>query len=289
MRLLKMAKKILMIGLKSIMELGKGLYSIGRTLLKGKRYTYDKSINDNIIILGNGPSLKEIDLDCLIKRYDFACVNGFVNNYELFMKVKPKYYFLLDPAYFEESSPFRDISEIENINKAFRKVNWNMKLIIPQNRSLNISNKYIQYEYISTQTFFADRLKKFQYWLYRSNYATCGLRNVICGALHYFILYKFKTIYIAGVDMNEFKSFTIDERNHVIAHLSHFYGEEQIDLTENGRLPLGTFHIWLENYSKMLIQFHLYKEFANVQGVKIFNLTLNSFIDAFEKTKWNSL
>jgi hypothetical protein len=49
------------------------------------------------------------------------------------------------------------------------------------------------------------------------------------------------------------------------------------------------FHKWLGYYAEMLKQFYHYSRFAEFQGVKVYNLTENSYIDCFEKIDWHTL
>ena len=69
----------------------------------------------------------------------------------------------------------------------------------------------------------------------------------------------------------------------------HFYGETIVDCTENNSIPKGSFYKWLGYYAKMLSEFHYISDYANYRNIKVNNLTLNSYIDSFNKMDWHYL
>ena len=297
--ILRKIKRIIVVFYCSMKTFLEGLFCLTVSIsgIDGKRCKPEIQSDKSVLLLGNGPSLNNLDLDILSKKYDVACVNWFViKDISRFLKIKPRYYFLLDPGFFlfglesrteeELNTLYQNLSELKNI---FESIDWEMTLIIPQVYNFSLNNKHIKLKTIAVRDICGDYLKKYLYFLYKNNFALCGSQNVLCGALHYFIMNKFKIVYISGADMNEFKAHSVDERNHVICEFTHFYGNDIIDRTEAGHIMPGEFYKFLGYYVKMLKEFHYLREFADFQGVKVINLSPYSFIDSFEKIEWRKL
>ncbi len=275
----------------SITIFTKGFICALKTLCKGKHFTHEKNIDKKVILLGNGPSLKKIDIIKLSRNYDMACVNWFACNNPDFFVIRPKYYFLIDPAFYHknEKTFYDRKKQVEELTEVMNQVTWKMTIIAPQRNMLETNNRNITYSHISSSVVNGDMCKAYLHHLYDRNLAICGMQNVLCAALHFFIVKGFGKVYLAGVDFDEFKSYVVDERNHVLAVYKHFYGERIVDCTETNYIPLGSFYRWLGFYAKMMKEFHYVSEYATSKNVQIKNLTLNSYIDLFEKTRWETL
>ena len=81
-------------------------------------------------ILANGPSLKNAmdNNEVILEDVDVFCVNSFCES-AYFWEIKPKFYFLVDGQFFNPTLE-RCKSQVENIQKAFSKVDWDMVLYI---------------------------------------------------------------------------------------------------------------------------------------------------------------
>lgn len=258
------------------------LFNISVSLLKGKRAIPGNSNWEPIFILGNGPSLKGIDLLSFKGKCKFACVNYFPLQENLFFELKPAFLCIIDPFFFDSAE---DDSSKKRMIGVLNKVSWKMTIITVQGNGIEINNSNIQYEYISCRSTKYDR-NAIRRFILSNNYSTTGLQNVMNGALYYFVMKNYKRIFLAGLDMSEFTAFSIDERNHVLLKIEHFYGEELVDFTENGTILEGDFHTWLGYYSKMLDQFYYTHQFALSKGVEVINFTTNSYVDVFKKRRW---
>ena len=273
--------------IKKIIHLGEDLICILKTIKYGKRSLPGRVDNTTIFIMGNGPSLNEVDLNRVKRKGKIVCVNWFPIQSSDFFKIKPEFYCIIDPVFFDnDKDGFSE--KIRQLYTILMQVDWDMTIITMQGFMLSINNKNLHYEYISrgSLTFTGGR---FRNYLYRNNLASTGLQNVVNAALYFFLMKNYKEIYVSGIDMDEFKSYTVDKLNHVISELSHFYGNEIIDFTEKGSIPLGTFYIWLGYYSTMLYQFAYTASFAKIQQAKVINCSLNSFVDVFEKKDWKDI
>lgn len=280
LRGIKSILRKLSLHLKKIKDICKGLLLAIKTMLRGERCGTVTKENENVLVMGNGPSLKEIDIQAFTDNYKIACVNFFANQ-EVFFEIKPQYYIIIDPVFFAINST-NDV-RIKKLFYNLEKVDWKLTIISQQGCKLPIKNNNITYEHISYYGFYSEYASAFLNKLYRRNLITCGGQNVMVSAIYYFVLKRYRNIYVAGLDMSEFKGYSIDKNNHVLLETKHFYGSDYIDYTEKGVIKLGEFYIYLGYYVEMFRQFYHVAQFAKSQNVNIYNLTLNSFVDVFEK------
>ena len=269
--------------LKAILEYMRiillSIYKIAGTLHYGKRARFNPEPEKEVIILGNGPSLNDIDLYEVNKsNLDIACVNFFPTRNECFAVIKPKYLVLLDPGFYGERENLD--SQVKELYDKLERVSWEMTILCLQNRKLPINNPKITFEKINISVLHSEKMHKFLDALYRRNLLCLGMRNVIIGAGFYFVCKRYKHIYYAGVDMSEFKMLFVDEQNRVYVDAVHNYGKERHYSTIIGK---GEFYQLLEMYQGMFKELHFLAEFAERSGVQVTNLSVNSYIDVFEK------
>ena len=110
-----------------------------------------------------------------------------------------------------------------------------------------------------------------------------GCQNVVIGALYYFISCGFKSVFLAGVDMSEFKCLYVDKNNRTYMDTIHSYGSSRKYYDEMKEYNLLFFHQILGAYQKMFQEFYYVKEYAEKMGVDIINLSVDSYIDLFQK------
>lgn len=260
----------------------KGIGTILKTIWRGKRTKFKKK-NIDVLIIGNGPSLIDIDLEKIIKKSDeIACVNFFPAKDNRFMKIKPEYLCLLDPVFFDEK---RNTEQKQLLCNVLERVDWQLKIICHQKCKLPINNGYISYEWINSNDFYGIGLEKFRIFLYRNNFANCGQQNVVIGALYYFISQRVRQIYLAGVDLTAFRDIVVDEENNVFVEQRHHYEDSRRVLIDPKSWKKGELYKYIACFQTMFEQFYYVARYAEVQDVKIYNLSLNSFVDVFEKMR----
>lgn len=268
--------------MKNAGEVLKGIVFSMLTLRAGKRERFVEETDKEVLILGNGPSLNDVDIERIIDgNTDVVCVNFFPIKDQRFFEMKPQYLCLLDPVFFQKSATAED--KKAELFETLEKVDWPMKIICIQGRKLPVNNQNISYSWINGRGFTGMSLKSFRYFLYRKNLTNCGMQNVVIGALYYFVSKKVRRIYLAGVDMSEFKQISIGEDNEIYILTQHSYGEEKIKYSDTGILKKGDLYILLRCYVTMFEQFRCLQEYAMAQNVEVLNLSPNSYIDVFEK------
>jgi len=257
-----------------------GVFGALLTLIRGKRTIFSKETNESAIILGNGPSLNDIDLDAVSKAgLEIVCVNSFPSRNANFERIKPKYLVLLDPVFFMNAEQLGQ-EEID-LFEVLKKVDWKMHVLIPQGNSLTIENENLIVDKICTSVLHSEYMTGFLDWFYRRNLLTFGYQNVVIGAGFYFVSKRVKRLYYAGIDMSEFKQLFVDDQNRVYIDKIHNYGSERCYSTLFNK---GEFYKLLKLYQIMFEQFSYLKKYADRQQVEIINLSINSYVDVFEKS-----
>ena len=275
------------------------------TILKGERAKRLKAPDKDILIVGNGPSLKEVDLLRFVGKVDFCCVNYFPCKDDNFFRIKPKYICMIDPIFYSKEGGslttawrLNDIERIRKLEEELMKVDWPICFLTKQGYSLEINNPYITYERLSASVFLGrsissislfERDSKWNFWLFDKNFAVPGYACVVCTALLYFTMCRSRRIILAGCDNSYFFGTFVDERNHVMCHPKHFYEEEKLDLTERGMVGEHGFPFLMEQHMGAFVEFYKISKYAQYKKVPIINTSLQSYIDVFEKRSWEDV
>lgn len=258
--------------------------------IKGLIMGYKKSIrfeerDDAIVFMANGPSLKTTKLDGFSGKVEYACVNFFPGHDEKFEKLKPRYYCLFDPAFWDPKSAVQK-EQVAHTYDALEKVNWKLTIVTCIDKKLPLTNPNINYQIVSPIQLVYEECSKLRHFLYRHNLVNPGAQNVATGALFYFINAGYKKIYLAGTDMSEFKFLFVDNNNNILLEKSHSYNEKQkyVNVIDIGLVKKGEFYVLLDKYCKMFKEFHLIAEYAREMNVSIINLNPESYVDVFTKS-----
>lgn len=244
------------------------------------------SINTHrtLYILGNGKSLHESNLK-ILEYVDFLVVNRHVLS-ENYKEIKPRYYVLADPHFFQHAE---GLSILEKINSD---TTWQMTVYIPYNRKTRevlpqyITNEYIDIIYYNTTPF--KGFRKLKYLLYAKQLSMPVVQNVLVASIMIGILLKYRNIELYGVEHTWTKYLYVDENNIVYLENPHFFDKEKVnakpvkDIQHTEEYP---FYLILENYSRMFKSYWEIKEWVKNSSVdvRITNKTKGSFIDAFIK------
>ncbi|WP_428079421.1 hypothetical protein [Candidatus Pelagibacter sp.] len=261
------------------------VYFIGNIYLKIEFIFFTKKeiLNKNIIlknslktkkrafILATGPSLLDCDLKLLKNEDCYSLSNFFLH--EDIEYIKPKLHFF---------APYHDLIPIENW------VRWlhlaDTKLPKDTSIVLNHSDKKL----ITKNNIFSVREK---YFIYLSSFASKKNFDVlkpIYGAqtgplmiLPYLFYLGYKEIYLLGCDANNLKNYNFEVEN--------FY-DNSLDIRKVATKPWGGGIIKeLKANITAFEQFNDYSKLAKKNNIKIFNLSKNSWIESFEKKKFNDV
>lgn len=239
------------------------------------------------VILANGPSLNDhlsLFLSSL-DNYDFCAVNDFCQS-NFFSVIRPVYYVLADPMYFNVS--WQKETEKKTI-EILTGVTWNIKLYVPFNvcktsvaSVLRMNDKI---ELIPYHTNEYNGLDFLRFFLFRKGLSMPKIQNVVIPCIFNLINMGYKQIYLYGVDHSWTKDIVVNRKNEVCLINKHFYREDFVAtpwLKSNG--DPYKMHEILRDLAYMFEGYHLLKEYANKNNCIIYNMTQNSFIDAFDRS-----
>lgn len=236
-----------------------------------------------LVVLGNGPALKKNlaeDMDWLSEA-DTLAVNFFANAPE-FRQLKPKYYVLADPHFFDKALTDPNVAKlIENLNS----IDFPMTLYIPS--SARYQRTLFTNPNLAVGMFAFNAVEGFG-WLermaFRRNLGMPRPRNVLIPSIMLGIWLGYKEIYLLGADHSWLQTLRVNDRNEVVSVQPHFYKEdekeEQRVRQEYVRHPL---HSVLESMMIAFRSYHRIQDYASRSGVRVLNATPGSMIDAFPR------
>lgn len=267
--------------------IGSSLKSAGKVMLLSRRHGISRcdSKGAPLVILGNGPSLKESiasHADSL-RRLPSMAVN-FAANAPEYESLRPDFYILADPHFFNSLD---DVNVARLIESLSTKTSWPMRLFVPRQMKGKVSASITGNPNIRVETFNlvgAEGYQFLEHWLYNGGWAMPRPRNVLIPAIMVGILMGFKEIYLAGADHSWLKTLSVNDRNEVVSVQPHFYKEDEKEkarvATEYLNYPL---HSILQSFYVAFKSYHAIRRFADSRNVKIYNSTPGSFIDAFDR------
>ena len=251
---------------------------------------------ERFVIIGNGPSLnRSIELyGDKIKQMDCLMVNHSAAT-DMFDFIRPKYYLLVDPAWVDpDKSNHRDAIR-KTIETIIMKTTWPMTIILP----LKAKNGYATNSFSQNPNlhilFYEDGNKipknvSLMEALDQNLISPPG-QTVLNTAVWLGIYWGYKETYLIGADTSFVADLHVDQETNIVYSIdTHFYSSKEVVLDDfdekNHQRTFGTkLHeeyfsagIALQDYWNM-------KEYADWKGVKVYNASEYSWIDAFERKK----
>lgn len=229
-----------------------------RNMHKGKR----------CFIIGNGPSINNIDLTKLNNEYTFVANHFFLH--KDIKKIKPNYYCLIDREHFKKT---------ENSKKFFKKlesaVNNDVNFFLPINYKVFVQQeKYLKdfaKHYLLLEGKFTENLK----FNIEIDKAIPNIINVVLSCIILAKYMGFKEIYLLGVDHDWLKARTFDK-------IKRFYKKHHFD---NDRK--NTYEYAASSTGELFRAYRLLK--IKLAPTTIINCTTNSYIDVFEFDKLDNV
>ena len=238
---------------------------------------------DELIILANGPSLRRVIEERgqeLAQRHTM-CVN-FMANTPQFSVIRPRYYVLADPHFFNGI-------EHDNVASLWRNiavVSWKMTLMVPA-RFYSKAQALLGDTKVSLNSFNDVGVESFaciERFLFNHRLAMPRPRNVLIPSLMLAIWSGAKKIYVAGADHSWLETIHVDEDNHVVSIQPHFYADNNAEKQRTTSEYQGyRLHDILYSFYVAFSSYHTVARYARNCGVEIFNSTPGSFIDAFPR------
>lgn len=241
------------------------------------------SATNQLIILGNGPSLRtnlDNDLD-LLRSADTLAVNFAANTPE-FSEIQPTYYLLADPHFFDKAGDDPNVGRlIENLNS----ITFPMTLFVPAGarkadsyfHNHNLTVKHFSFTAVEGYTWFENAMMNSHRGMPRP-------RNVLIPSIMVGIWLGYKEIYLLGADHSWLKTLSVNDRNEVVSIQPHFYKEDSREQQRVNEVYVNRqLHEVLESMMIAFKSYHRIREYADRCGTQIFNSTPSSMIDAFER------
>jgi len=239
---------------------------------------------DEIVILGNGPSLTRTMADgmsALMSRYRLAV--NFAANAPEYARLRPQFYVLADPHFFSTTGHDPNVGRLwQNLSAA----TWPQTLYVPC-RQLMATRQRLAGTQIRVKGFNltpAEGAAALVWPLYDAGLAMPRPRNVLIPSIMIAAREGFRRIYIAGADHTWSRTLSVDDKNRVVSVQPHFYKdgkEEQARVsTEYSGYRL---HDILRSLYIAFRSYHQIQAWAARRGIAIRNITPGSFIDAFPR------
>lgn len=233
-------------------------------------------------ILANGPSQKE-EFDPDETQYESTICCNFFGLYQqdLFEKIKPDYYCLVDNAFFENIDMDESLSEkiLQLKNSLEDSVKWKMSILTWDDAKFDFKNPNIEVKRIAH--YFVEELKEEdRFELYKENLASCNAYNVAAIMIQFGIQSNYDQIDIFGLDLSFVTSFMVNEKNQVYSMDKHSYSSS---IEKEGERWMGSSANLLGCYFRMLNNFEEMKRFADKYNTIVRNHSKYSYVDAFDK------
>lgn len=242
-----------------------------------------KTRDKRAFVLGNGPSLKDVlgnpKLLDEIQDGDSIVMNYFANS-EQFKIIKPAYYILLDPSFFDEIR-LKEDEKVKAVYTNLHSVDWDMTLFFVHGADISAIKRLIDNQHITVVTYNGTRIVGFEWlqsWCYKRNLGIPSSRNVIIPALLLMANIGYNDIILYGAEFSWTKTIDVNpENNRVFLNDQHFYTNKDVHYYDKG---------WYKWYLKAIVEMldgvdHV-GEYSRHVNVNITNRTKGSFIDAFD-------
>lgn len=287
-------------------ELTINIYSLIRVIRHSTKVTFPfiGEKNQDIIILGNGPSASEVIEEHLdyLKQHDVMCVNFFPLT-KYFMEMKPLFLTFVDPGFWQDAKCMNRLDDLaidESLTEAQRQirdyyrllvhdVDWEMYIYASSEmrKYKDIAeclgrNKNLHIVYQNSITYRGvDCIKN---WLLDRGYVSFSFQNVLVAAMLAAIHMHYRNIYLFGADHDWFNHIKLDINNHIYREDAHSYElhPKFTPLRESD----GKWLTMSELFRDLTIAFGEYEkieQYAKKEGIRICNASSKSFIDAFER------
>lgn len=252
-----------------------------------------KASNEVCYILGNGPSLiNQLDESKIFINQETLFV---INNFALtdyYKKLKPKYYIFADPCYWDDKMYLNEYLKSQAIlYKVAKETDWEINIIAPylaKNRFKDVfsDNKNINLYFVNTFSLLPS-IKKITYFLYSKYYSCPQYQNVLILASFVAINIGYREVNLFGCEHSWTENIRVNDNNQVCIEDKHFY-ELKPKLSPWIKVNGEVYNMSeiLIDLSKMFQGYYYIKDYAKYKNTVIYNCTPNSYIDAFDRKKY---
>ncbi len=249
------------------------------------------TLREGVVVLGNGPSLRE-DLPRLLERgehlkKDFMAVNYFAED-DRFAEVKPACYVLSDPMFFRRSG-FRE--RVDGLYRLLNeRVTWPMTLYVqyynPERFDYRrvLPNRNIRIVPFHSQVYHGFR--RLEFWLFRHGLGSANYGTVVQNCVYIALLLGYKQVELFGVDHTLLEGLCVDEKNRLCRRVVHYYDDRPAEvkpICQNVPPVPYTMSVYLAELAELFRGHEILNDYARSVGARIINRTRGSMIDAYER------
>lgn len=243
----------------------------------------ERLFGKRVYVLANGPSLNA-ELSELLKDECFFHSPKFVLNFfvksDLYCQIRPEYYCIADPVFFNQDSEQRDVV-IEKLNKETK---WGMELFVPVN-GFAIIQKKIENDYIRVTpipVLIYEGFERRRFLMFKRGKAAPSFVNVTIMIEYILLNLGCKDIRLYGVDHTFTDGLYVNDDNQLCIEDNHFYGKSSRQIIDwYGK------NVSVANYLKgkylTFKEHELMRSYADYLGAQIINCTECSLIDAYTR------
>lgn len=239
-------------------------------------------------IMGNGPALNDILQSPMANREEVAlfAVNFFALN-EKFLQVKPDCYMMIDPVLWRnennntsnEKKKQEVRSNVKRLLEQLEKVDWDMYFFISNRCPLSLfKNVSPHVHVVQINTTPVSGWKWASHLLYNLGLGMPLPQNVTNAAIFAAIFLRFEKIYLYGANHSWMLDLRVDEQNRIYTEDSHFYKASE----NRYYFQKGILEKHLRCYANAFASHTALDEYSRTVGVRVYNRTRGSFIDAYE-------
>ena len=262
--------------------------SLGKAMLLSRRPSKAGSRKqERLIIMGNGPSLRETiaSHSDILKESDTLAVN-FAANADTYRELKPNLYVLADPHFFRAGDDGKSSDpNVVRLWESIASTDWPITLYVPCKAKLPdsiLKNGDIEVKRYNLTP--GEGLRGPVHWLYRHGLAMPRPRNVLIASIMVALREGYRDISIVGADHTWSRDLWVDDRNRVISVQKHFYKDNDKEFERVAQEYAGYhLHDILNSLTIAFRSYHQIADYAGRIGAEITNCTPGSFIDAFPR------
>lgn len=251
-------------------------------------------VSDRMIVLGNGPSLTQ-SLDLYFDEItDAECmtVNYFAKS-DWFERLRPSVYVLMDPVFFSFPSSVEQ-TVLSLYDDLINKTTWDLTVVMPNMARHSLApkrlseNQHITTMFLGGNYSVPNGLTKYEAW--GRNLLVPPGQTVLNTCVYLSVYWGYPETFLIGADTSFLADLRIDQKTNELYSIdSHFYSHNlYLDnvYDQQGRKSVGTtLHEELKSIATALESYWDMKRFADWKGVKVYNASEFSWIDAYERRK----
>lgn len=260
----------------------------------------DMANDRKLMILATGTSANEFwnNIDFYLnkyRQYDYLVMNRTIYKMkEQVMKIKPKYLAMCDSIYWGAAngsvSQALALDTYHRTREVLEQIDWECYLVTTIQEKFDFHNDNVKIIRINSTKCEGDG--RLAYWLYKNNFAHPGIYNVTQLAIYFGITFLYKEIGLVGLDFDFIKNLNCDEECRLYDYAEHQYDKSKEDTIKGYYTSTGTGAIYgsvlaqyIDQTAETFISFGKLSVYAEKNNCKIFNYSLRSLLDCYEKRK----